>query len=75
MIQIDHNGAYVRDLLKFVMYAGAIISIVAFALPYWDNKPGGVSIPIEYNRYLTWGGLAMVLIGYFGRRVTDPEDY
>ena len=63
-----------RDFLKLVMYAGGVVSIVAFALPYWGNQVGGLSIPVEYNRYLTFGGLAMVVIGYLGRRLTDSGD-
>ena len=31
-----------RDFLKLVMYAGGVVSIVAFALPYWGNQVGGV---------------------------------
>ena len=49
------------------------MAIVAFVLPYWDGKPGGLELPPQTQSFLTWGGLALVLVGYLGRRLTDAE--
>jgi hypothetical protein len=63
----------VRGFLKFIMYTGGIMAVFAFMLPYWDGKPAGIDLPPQTQQFLTWGGLALVLVGYFGRRVIDRD--
>ena len=63
----------VRGFLKFIMYLGGAMAILAFMLPYWDGKPAGIDLPAQAKPFLTWGGLALVIAGYMGRRLTDSD--
>jgi len=57
------------DLFKFIMVAGSLMAIAAFAAPAL-----GVGLEPRVLQLLTWGGLACVAVGFIGRQVTRPSE-
>lgn len=60
------------DFLKFVMYAGVVAGLVGFAVPIDDAKLG-LALPFSANQILQFGGLILILLGFFGRRLLEPQ--
>ena len=63
-----------RGFLGLLMYAGVGVSLLAYFLPSMGNRVGGTEIPIEIARALPWIGLAMVVVGYIGRRALPRSE-
>jgi hypothetical protein len=61
---------------KFVLYLGVVASIAGFVLPRVADHPAVVdaNLPPDAPRYLSYGGLALVLIGLVGRMATRPPE-
>ena len=57
-----------RGFLGLLMYAGVGVSLLAYFLPSMDNRVAGLEVPVDLARKLPWIGLAMVVVGYIGRR-------
>lgn len=62
-------------LFKFVLYLGVLAGIAGFALPRLADRPEVIdaNLPPEAPRYLSFGGLALIIIGTAGRMATKPE--
>lgn len=61
---------------KFVLYFGVVASIAGFVLPQVADHPAVVdaNLPPETPKYLSFGGLGLVLLGFIGRQATRPSE-
>jgi len=59
---------------KIVLYLGVVAGIVGFALPRISDHPAIVdaNLPPMMPRYLSIGGLVLIVLGYAGRMATKP---
>ena len=59
---------------KFVLYLGVIAGLVGFAWPYLGAEvPALANMPPQAPRYLSFGGLGLIIIGLIGRSFTKTE--
>jgi hypothetical protein len=59
---------------KFVLYLGVVAGLVGFAWPYvLGDNPSLAQLPVETPRFLSFGGLALIVIGLVGRSFTKKE--
>jgi len=63
----------VRGFLKLIMYLGVAMGLVGY-LYHIDDHRVGLSLPYTINQILSFGGLALIVIGFVGRQITKPED-
>ncbi len=63
-------------LFKFVLYLGVVAGLAGFLLPRFADHPAvqDADLPPEAPRYLSFGGLGLVILGLVGRMATKPED-
>jgi hypothetical protein len=61
---------------KFVLYLGVVASIAGFLLPRFADHPAvvGANLPVAAPQYLSYGGLALVILGFIGRMATKPSE-
>jgi len=61
---------------KIVLYLGVVAGIAGFVLPRISDHPAVVDadLPPEAPRYLSIGGLALIILGFAGRLATRPPD-
>ena len=59
---------------KFVLYLGVVAGIVGFLYPQVSDHPALASLPPESGRYLSFGGLGLIVLGLIGRTATKPPD-
>ncbi len=61
---------------KFVLYLGVVAGIAGFVLPRVADHPAVVdaNLPPEAPKYLSYGGLALLIIGLAGRMATRPPE-
>jgi hypothetical protein len=64
----------VFGFFKFVMYLGVAMGLAGFALPYFYDVPAVASLPPVTKPILSFGGLALIVIGLVGRTATRPSD-
>lgn len=62
-----------RGFLKFIMYLGVAMGLVAYFYPIDDSRVG-LDLPYRLNQILAFGGLGLIVIGFVGRQITKPED-
>ncbi|MBC8072455.1 MAG: hypothetical protein IAG13_29300, partial [Deltaproteobacteria bacterium] len=48
---------------KFVMYLGVVLGLAGFAIPYLNDVPAIASLPPITKSVLSFGGLALIVIG------------
>lgn len=60
---------------KFVLYLGVLAGLAGFALPRMADNPtvASANLPPEAPRYLSFGGLGLIVVGLVGRMVTRRE--
>lgn len=63
-------------LFKFVLVLGVVAGIAGFVLPRVADHPAVVkaNLPPEAPQYLSYGGLALIVIGLAGRMATRPSE-
>lgn len=61
---------------KLMLYLGVVAGIAGFVLPRVADHPAvvGANLPPEAPQYLSYGGLALLLIGLAGRAATRPSE-
>ncbi len=61
---------------KFVLYLGVLAGIAGFVLPRVADHPAVVdaNLPPDTPKYLSYGGLALILLGLVGRTATKPSE-
>jgi hypothetical protein len=62
---------------KFVLYLGVVAGLLGFAWSYLGlaNNPSLASLPPETPRYLSFGGLGLIIVGLVGRSATKEEKH
>ncbi len=61
-------------VFKFLLYLGVVAGIAGFLWPQYSDHPSLASLPAETGRYLSFGGLGLVILGLIGRTATKPEN-
>lgn len=59
---------------KFVMYLGVVAGITGFLYPQFADHPALAGVPADAQRWLSFGGLGLIVIGLVGRTATRPSD-
>jgi hypothetical protein len=61
---------------KFVLYLGVVAGIGGFVLPRVADHPAvvGANLPPDAPKYLSYGGLALIILGFVGRMATRPPE-
>lgn len=59
---------------KFVMYLGVVAGLAGFLYPQFADHPALASVPADAQRWLSFGGLGLIVIGLVGRTATRPPD-
>ena len=59
---------------NFVMYLGVVLGLAGFAVPYLHDVPVVATLPALTKNVLSFGGLALIVIGLIGRTATRPSD-
>lgn len=61
---------------KFVLYLGVLAGIAGFVLPRVADHPAVVdaNLPPDTPKYLSYGGLVLILLGLVGRTATKPSE-
>jgi hypothetical protein len=61
---------------KFLLVLGVVAGIAGFVLPRVADHPAVVNanLPPEAPQWLSYGGLALVVIGLAGRMATRPSE-
>ncbi|TPV94300.1 MAG: hypothetical protein B7733_15895 [Myxococcales bacterium FL481] len=59
-------------VLKYVMYGGAIATLVPFVTDV-NQLAFAQGLPVTPHQLFQYGGIAMVVIGFIGRRLTAPK--
>ncbi|MCA9709261.1 MAG: hypothetical protein KDK70_25680 [Myxococcales bacterium] len=61
---------------KFVLYLGVVAGIAGFVLPRVSDHPAiaGANLPPETPKYLSFGGLGLIVLGLVGRMATRPPE-
>jgi len=61
---------------KFLLYLGVVAGIAGFVLPRVADHPAVVkaNLPPEAPQWLSYGGLALVVLGLVGRMATKPSE-
>jgi hypothetical protein len=60
-------------VFKFLLYLGVVAGIAGFFFPQFADHPQLASLPPETGRYLSFGGLGLVVLGLIGRTATKPD--
>ncbi|MCA9653084.1 MAG: hypothetical protein H6712_21940 [Myxococcales bacterium] len=60
---------------KFLLYLGVAAGLAGFLLPRLADHPAVVDadLPPELPRWLSFGGLGLIVLGLVGRTATKPE--
>lgn len=63
-------------VFKFLLYLGVVAGIAGFVLPRVADHPAVVkaNLPPAAPQWLSYGGLALIVIGLAGRMATRPSD-
>jgi hypothetical protein len=61
---------------KFLLILGVVAGIAGFVLPQVGDHPAVVkaNLPVEAPQWLSYGGLALIVIGLAGRMATRPSE-
>jgi hypothetical protein len=61
---------------KFLLVLGVVAGIAGFVLPRVADHPAVVNanLPPEAPQWLSYGGLALIVIGLAGRMATRPSE-
>lgn len=59
---------------KFVMYAGVLMGLAGFAMPYLHEVPAVAALPPATKNILSFAGLGLIVVGLIGRTATRPND-
>lgn len=61
---------------KFVLYLGVVAGIAGFVLPQVADHPAvvGANLPPDAPKWLSYGGLGLIIIGLVGRTATRPSE-
>lgn len=61
---------------KFVLYLGVVAGIAGFVLPRVSDHPAVIdaNLPPEAPKYLSFGGLGLIVLGLAGRMATRPSE-
>ncbi len=62
------------SLFKFIMYLGAVAGLAGFLWPQFGDHPALRDLPLETARYLSFGGLGLIVLGLAGRSATKPKE-
>jgi hypothetical protein len=59
-----------------VLYLGVLAGIAGFVLPRVADHPAVVdaNLPPDTPKYLSYGGLVLILLGLVGRTATKPSE-
>jgi hypothetical protein len=59
---------------KFLMYLGVVAGLVGFFwAPIVENVPALADLPPVTPRYVSFGGLGLIVVGLVGRSLTKKE--
>lgn len=58
---------------KFIMYLGVAMGLLGFAMSYFYDEPFVQGLPPETQKVLSFGGLALIVLGLVGRTATRPD--
>jgi hypothetical protein len=61
-------------VFKFLLYLGVVAGIVGFLWPQFADHPSLAGLPPQTGRWLSFGGLGLVVLGLVGRTATKPEN-
>ncbi|MCX4240677.1 hypothetical protein [Paraliomyxa miuraensis] len=61
---------------KLLLYLGVVAGISGFVYPRVSDHPAiaNANLPPEMPRYLSFGGLGLIVIGLAGRTATKPAE-
>lgn len=61
---------------KFVLYLGVVAGIAGVVLPRVADHPAVVdaNLPPQMPKYLSFGGLGLIVLGLAGRMATRPSE-
>lgn len=59
---------------KFVLYLGVAMALISFLLPMFAEEPWIAQVPPQTKRILSFGGLALIVLGLVGRTFTRREE-
>lgn len=61
---------------KFLLYLGVVAGIAGFVLPRVADHPAVVDadLPPEAPKWLSYGGLGLIIVGLVGRMATRPPE-
>lgn len=62
------------SVFKFILYLGVVAGLVGFLWPQFGDHPALQGLPPETPRYLSFGGLGLVVLGLIGRSATRPAE-
>jgi len=61
-------------MFKFIMYLGVVAGLAGFLWPQFGDHPSLQGLPPETPRYLSFGGLGLIVLGLIGRSATRPPE-
>ena len=61
-------------VFKFILFLGVVAGFAGFFWPQLAEHPSLAGLPIETGRYLSFGGLGLIVLGLIGRSATRPPD-
>jgi len=61
-------------LFKFILYLGVAAGLAGFLWPQFGDHPSLSELPPMTPRYLSFGGLGLVVLGLIGRSATRPSE-
>jgi hypothetical protein len=59
---------------KFILYLGVVAGAAGFFYPQFSDHPALAGVPAEAGRWLSFGGLGLIVLGLIGRTATWPPD-
>lgn len=59
-------------VFKFILYLGVVAGIAGLLWPQFGDHPALQGLPPQVPRYLSLGGLGLVVLGLIGRTATRP---
>jgi hypothetical protein len=62
-----------HGFFKFVLYFGVVAGLLGFFLPQFADHPTVAGLPAETSRWLSFGGLGLVVLGLIGSTATRKE--
>ncbi len=63
-----------RSVLLVFMYVGVVAGLLGFFYEKLTTQLGLHDLPVWTKNALSWGGLALMVLCWFARRLTDAED-